>query len=139
MRIPDILMLIITIIIGLLTIVEKSKIVKFHPISWLFGNEEMRKKINNINDTVFILSQKIDELGICELEHYRKQAKLFISSFATDLRRAKKENINPLDIKSETEFISIVDLCNEYCNKNWNSKVKHDAEYIKQVYEMLDK
>ncbi len=139
MTIGDYILMGMTGLISFLTIVEKSQKIKWRPISWLLGKEETNKKIEEVYKLVKILSDKIDKLSEDEIEHYRKQAKILISGFATDLRVGGKKKISPLNIKSETEFISIADLCKEYLDKGWNSKVKHDAKYICDIYESIDK
>ena len=51
--------------------------------------------------------------------------KIHISNFANDLRYGVR--------KSESQFIAIIELCDEYLDNNWNSKVRLDAEFIKKA------
>lgn len=116
----------LTILGGILTVIEKSQKVKWRPISWLLGKEETDKKLDVIQNSIICLQNKVDKSTKEEREHYKKQAKILITDFATDLRNNIK--------KSETEYIAILELCKEYLDKGWNSKIKFDAEYIIKKY-----
>lgn len=124
---------ILATIITILTILEKTQKIKFKPISWIVGN-----RTNEIKEMIDVLSNKIDDLSDREIQHYKLNAMIAISGFATDLRNSRKDGKLPLEVKSETEFIAISELCKEYLNKNWNTKIRHDAEFIYETYKSID-
>ena len=92
--------------------------IKFSPISLFL--KWLGKKINaDINARVVKLEDTV-------LENHKKELRIQISNFASDLRH----NVT----KSESQFIAIIELCDEYLANKWNSKVKLDAEFIKEEY-----
>ena len=135
MNTADYIMLGITATIGILTIIEKSKKLKIKPITWLLGRENINNKIDALTEKISNMHIDLCNINDRELNHYKQQAKIFISDFAADLRKCKKENI--LKVKSKGQFCSIIDLCNEYMDKGWNSEVRHDAEYIEEIFDSL--
>lgn len=92
--------------------------IKFSPISIFL--KWLGKKINaDINARVVKLETTVTE-------NHKKELRIQISNFASDLRH----NVS----KSESQFIAIIQLCDEYLDNKWNSKVKLDAEFIKEEY-----
>ncbi len=92
--------------------------IKFSPITLFL--KWLGKKINaDINARVVKLEDTV-------LENHKKELRIQISNFASDLRH----NVP----KSESQFIAIIELCDEYLENKWNSKVKLDAEFIKEEY-----
>lgn len=102
--------------------------IKINPISsllkWIGNNlnSEPNKKIDELSARLTKLDETVEE-------NRKKDLKMRISDFASDLRHNQ--------IKSESQFDSIVDLCDEYLDHGWNSKVKLDARFIKDQYNDL--
>lgn len=92
--------------------------VKINPISYL-----LKKAGNIINADI---NAKVDRLENYVTENHKQELRIQISNFASDLRHNEP--------KSESQFISIIQLCDEYLANKWNSKVKLDAEFIKSEY-----
>ena len=104
--------------IAVLSIFFEIVPIKFSPISLFL--KWLGKKINaDINVRVVKLEDTV-------LENHKKELRIQISNFASDLRH----NVT----KSESQFIAIIELCDEYLANKWNSKVKLDAEFIKEEY-----
>lgn len=104
--------------------------IKVNPLSYLF--KKFGKAINSdVNFKIDKLTTEINMLKSTAEENRKKELKIHISNFASDLRH----NI----VKSESQFIAIIELCDEYINNNWNSKVRMDAEFIKDEYLRLGK
>ena len=99
--------------------------IKVNPISYLF--KKFGKAINaDVNSKVDKLTDEVSNLKSTTEENRRKELKIHISNFASDLRHGIR--------KSESQFIAIIELCDEYLNNKWNSKVRLDAEFIKDEY-----
>ncbi len=92
--------------------------VKFNPISYI-----LKKLGGMMNADLNIRLSKLEEYVT---ENHKKELRIQISNFASDLRH----NVP----KSESQFIAIIQLCDEYLENKWNSKVKLDAEFIKGEY-----
>ena len=92
--------------------------IKFNPISYI-----LKKAGNIINADI---NAKVDRLETYVTESHKQELRIQISNFASDLRH----NVP----KSESQFIAIIQLCDEYLANKWNSKVKLDAEFIKSEY-----
>lgn len=113
-----------SIAIILSTFVEIAPI-KVNPLSYLF--KKFGKAINaDVNSKVDKLTDEVSNLKTTTEENRRKELKIHISNFASDLRHGIR--------KSESQFIAIIELCDEYLNNKWNSKVRLDAEFIKDEY-----
>ena len=109
------------------TFIEISP-VKINPLSCLF--KKFGKALNSeVNLKVDKLTTELTKLKTTTEENRRKELKIHISNFASDLRHGVR--------KSESQFIAIIELCDEYLNNNWNSKVRLDAEFIKEEYVRL--
>ena len=109
------------------TFIEISP-VKINPLSCLF--KKFGKALNSeVNLKVDKLTTELTTLKTTTEENRRKELKIHISNFASDLRHGVR--------KSESQFIAIIELCDEYLNNNWNSKVRLDAEFIKEEYVRL--
>lgn len=107
-------------------VLEFAPKIKINPLSFLLNT--LGKKINqDIYTKVDELTTKVQELDTNSKENHKKQLRIQISNFANDLRYGEK--------KSEGQFIAIIELCDEYLDNKWNSKVKLDAEFIKREYE----
>ena len=92
--------------------------VKFSPISSFL--KWLGKKINaDINARVVKLEDTV-------AKNHKQELRIQISNFASDLRH----NVP----KSESQFVAIIQLCDEYLDHEWNSKVKLDAQFIKDEY-----
>ena len=92
--------------------------IKFSPISSFL--KWLGKKINaDINARVVKLEDTV-------AKNHKQELKIQISNFASDLRH----NVP----KSESQFVAIIQLCDEYLGHEWNSKVKLDAQFIKDEY-----
>lgn len=99
--------------------------IKVNPLSYLF--KKFGKAINaDVNSKVDKLTDEVTNLKSTTEENRRKELKIHISNFASDLRHGIR--------KSESQFIAIIELCDEYLNNKWNSKVRLDAEFIKDEY-----
>ena len=92
--------------------------VKINPISYM-----LKKAGNIINADI---NAKVDRLEAYVTETHKQELRIQISNFASDLRHNEP--------KSESQFIAIIQLCDEYLANKWNSKVKLDAEFIKGEY-----
>ena len=62
-------------------------------------------------------------------DYHQEDAKILISDFVQDIKNG--------EMKSETQWISMLNFVNEYINKGWNSKVKQDALFIEREYQKL--
>lgn len=92
--------------------------IRWNPISYILG-----KAGDIINADI---NAKVDKLEAYVTKTHKQELKIQISNFASDLRHNEP--------KSESQFIAIIELCDEYLANNWNSKVKLDAEFIKGEY-----
>lgn len=92
--------------------------IRFSPISSFL--KWLGKKINaDINARVVKLEDTV-------AKNHKQELRIQISNFASDLRH----NVP----KSESQFVAIIQLCDEYLDHEWNSKVKLDAQFIKDEY-----
>lgn len=99
--------------------------IKVNPLSYLF--KKFGKALNSeVNAKVDKLTDEFTTLKTTTEENRRKELKIHISNFASDLRHGIR--------KSESQFIAIIELCDEYLGNKWNSKVRLDAEFIKEEY-----
>lgn len=102
--------------------------IKVNPVSYLF--KKFGKAINaDVNAKVDKLTDEVKILKSITEENRKKELRIHISNFASDLRHGIR--------KSESQFIAIIGLCDEYLGNKWNSKVKLDAEFIKEEYMRL--
>lgn len=92
--------------------------IKWNPISYF-----LKKAGNVINADI---NAKVDKLEAYVNKNHKQELRIQISNFASDLRHNEP--------KSESQFIAIIELCDEYLANKWNSKVKLDAEFIKSEY-----
>lgn len=104
--------------IAILSIFFEIVPIKFSPISSFL--KWLGKKINaDINARVVKLEDTV-------AKNHKQELRIQISNFASDLRH----NVP----KSESQFVAIIQLCDEYLGHEWNSKVKLDAQFIKDEY-----
>lgn len=108
----------ILVVLSLCGIVIEITPIKINPISYL-----LKKAGNIINADI---KEKVDRLEKNLIENHKQELRIQISNFASDLRHNEP--------KSESQFIAIIQLCDEYLENKWNSKVKLDAEFIKSEY-----
>lgn len=92
--------------------------IKWNPVSYFLG------KVGNIINAD--INNKVDKLEAYVTKTRKQELRIQISNFASDLRHNEP--------KSESQFIAIIELCDEYLANKWNSKVKLDAEFIKSEY-----
>ena len=127
----EIINTILLILAGLGVVVEVTPI-KINPISsllkWLGKalNIETTKNILELHDKLNHVTNKVEKLEDVTKENRKKYLQIAISDFASDLRHNQ--------IKSESQFISIIELCNEYRSKGYNGKIKLDAQFIESEY-----
>lgn len=105
-------------ILALCGIVIEITPIKVNPISYL-----LKKAGSIINADI---KERVDRLEKNLIENHKQELRIQISNFASDLRHNEP--------KSESQFIAIIQLCDEYLENKWNSKVKLDAEFIKSEY-----
>ncbi len=105
-------------ILALCGIVIEITPIKINPVSYL-----LKKAGNIINADI---KERVDRLEKNLIENHKQELRIQISNFASDLRHNEP--------KSESQFIAIIQLCDEYLENKWNSKVKLDAEFIKSEY-----
>lgn len=105
-------------ILALCGIVIEITPIKINPVSCL-----LKKAGNIINADI---KERVDRLEKNLIENHKQELRIQISNFASDLRHNEP--------KSESQFIAIIQLCDEYLENKWNSKVKLDAEFIKSEY-----
>lgn len=104
--------------IAILSVFFEIVPIKFSPISSFL--KWLGKKINaDINARVVKLEDTV-------AKNHKQELRIQISNFASDLRH----NVP----KSESQFVAIIQLCDEYLGHEWNSKVKLDAQFIKDEY-----
>lgn len=108
-------------IMAMFGIVVEITPVKINPISYV-----LKKAGNIINADI---NAKVDRLENYVTENHKQELRIQISNFASDLRHNEP--------KSESQFIAIIQLCDEYLANKWNSKVKLDAEFIKSEYQKI--
>ena len=104
------------ILISILSLIEIVPI-KISPIEFI------GKKLNKLTN------EKLDKLDKKIEDYHQEDAKILISDFVQDIKNG--------EIKSETQWISMLNFVNEYINKGWNSKVKQDALFIEREYQKL--
>ena len=105
-------------ILAMCGIVVEITPIKINPISYV-----LKKAGNIINAEI---NAKVDNLEAYVNKPHKQELRIQISNFASDLRHNEP--------KSESQFIAIIELCDEYLANKWNSKVKLDAEFIKSEY-----
>lgn len=105
-------------IITIISVLIEITPIRLNPISYLL------KKIGNMMNAD--INHRLNKLEEYVIENHKKELRIQISNFASDLRH----NVP----KSESQFIAIIQLCDEYLENKWNSKVKLDAEFIKNEY-----
>ena len=105
-------------ILAMCGIVVEITSIKINPISYV-----LKKAGNIINADI---NAKVDNLEAYVNKTHKQELRIQISNFASDLRHNEP--------KSESQFIAIIELCDEYLANKWNSKVKLDAEFIKSEY-----
>mgnify|MGYP004496372803 FL=1 len=104
------------ILISILSLIEIVPI-KISPIEFI------GKKLNKLTN------EKLDKLDKKIEDYHQEDAKILISDFVQDIKNG--------EMKSETQWISMLNFVNEYINKGWNSKVKQDALFIEREYQKL--
>lgn len=111
---------------GVVVEITPIKINPFSKLAAWIGRAANAELIEQVNG----LEKKIDEVRRESIKDHKKESRIFISNFANDIRRGVH--------KDESQYIAIMDLVNEYLSNGWNSKVKMEAEFIKNTYnEML--
>lgn len=115
-------------ILATMGIVFEITPIKVNPISsilrWIGRqtNKELNEKIDVVCRDLGYVKQ--------DLEHSKKkQSRILISNFANDIRHGEE--------KTESQYIAIMDLVNEYLTHGWNSKVQMEAIFIKNQYELI--
>ena len=116
----------ILVVFGIFGIaIETSPKIKWNPYSELFKfigkrvNEETNTKVENLTTKVNNIENKLHQ-------DKKKEYSIMISNFASDLKHG--------EIKSESQFIAIIELCDEYVANGWNGKIKLDTAFIKEEY-----
>ena len=116
----------IFVIFGIFGIaIETSPKIKWNPYSELFKfigkrvNEETNTKVESLTTKVNNIENKLHE-------DKKKEYSIMISNFASDLKHGV--------IKSESQFVAIIELCDEYVANGWNGKIKLDTAFIKEEY-----
>lgn len=105
--------------------VETSPKIKWNPYSEFLKfigkkiNEETNTKVENLTNKVNSIENKLHQ-------DKKKEYSIMISNFASDLKHG--------EIKSESQFIAIIELCDEYVANGWNGKIKLDTAFIKEEY-----
>ena len=82
-------------------------------------NEETNAKVEDLTNKVNNIENKLHE-------DKKKEYSIMISNFASDLKHGV--------IKSESQFIAVIELCDEYVAQGWNGKIKLDTAFIKEEY-----
>lgn len=106
-------------------VVETSPKIKWNPYSTILKfigkkvNEEANAKVEDLTNKVNNIENKLHE-------DKKKEYSIMISNFASDLKHGV--------IKSESQFIAIIELCDEYVAQGWNGKIKLDTAFIKEEY-----
>lgn len=116
----------IFVIFGIFGIaIETSPKIKWNPYSELFKfigkrvNEETNTKVESLTTKVNNIENKLHE-------DKKKEYSIMISNFASDLKHGV--------IKSESQFVAIIELCDEYVANGWNGKIKLDSMFIQEEY-----
>lgn len=106
-------------------VIEATPKIKFNPYSAILKfvgkkvNEETNAKVEDLTNKVNNIENKLHE-------DKKKEYSIMISNFASDLKHGV--------IKSESQFIAIIELCDEYVAQGWNGKIKLDTAFIKEEY-----
>lgn len=116
----------IFILLGMFgVVIEATPKIKINPYSTILKfigkkvNEETNKKVENLTSEISNIKNKLHE-------DKKKEYSIMISNFASDLKHG--------EIKSESQFIAIIELCDEYVANGWNGKIKLDTAFIKEEY-----
>lgn len=113
------------VILSVFSIFLEVTPIKVNPLSSIL--RFIGKKINEeTNDNVTKLVDKIENLEKEIKVNKKKQYSLIISNFASDLRHGI--------IKSESQYIAMLELCDEYLANGWNGKIKLDSIFIREEY-----
>lgn len=115
----------IVVILSVFSIFLEVTPIKVNPLSSIL--RFIGKKINEeTNDNVTKLVDKIENLEKEIKVNKKKQYSLIISNFASDLRHGV--------IKSQSQYIAMLELCDEYLANGWNGKIKLDSIFIREEY-----
>lgn len=113
------------VILSVFSIFLEVTPIKVNPLSSIL--RFIGKKINEeTNDNVTKLVDKIENLEKEIKVNKKKQYSLIISNFASDLRHGV--------IKSQSQYIAMLELCDEYLANGWNGKIKLDSIFIREEY-----
>ena len=106
-------------------VIETSPKIRWNPYSELL--KFIGKKVNEETNTkVEYLASEVNNIKNKLHEDKKKEYSIMISNFASDLKHGV--------IKSESQFIAIIELCDEYVAQGWNGKIKLDTAFIKEEY-----
>lgn len=116
----------LVVLLGMFGIViETSPKIKWNPYTTIL--KFIGKKINEeTNSKVEDLTNKVNNIENKLHEDKKKEYSIMISNFASDLKHG--------EIKSESQFVAIIELCDEYVANGWNGKIKLDTAFIKEEY-----
>ena len=124
-NISNLFVLLATLLATFGIFIETSPKIKYNPYSAIFKfigkkiNEETNKKVEDLKNKVNSIETKLHN-------DKKKEYSIMISNFASDLKHGQ--------IKSESQFVAIIELCDEYVANGWNGKIKLDTAFIKEEY-----
>ncbi len=115
----------ISSVLALLSFFIEFTPIKAKPLSFLFKN--LGKSLNSeVNVKIDNLANDFSNYKMSQEDRIRKELRKRISDFAQDIKHGV--------VKSETQYIAIIDDCDEYLNNHWNSGAELDAQFIKDTF-----
>ena len=109
--------------LGVFSLIEFTPI-KFSPLDFI--GKRLNKTTNeNLERTNENLKKTNEHLET----YHQEEAKILITDFVQDIKNG--------EVKSETQWIAMMNFVNEYIEKGWNSEIKQDALYIEKKYKEI--
>ena len=127
-EISNIIIIVCTALTAILTIIEKSKAIKWKPLSKLFGNNELNKKIDNITNQQQEFMTRLNQI---EDENDKREIKR-LRAYILDYANQKCEQGIKMTNEQETYFD---ECCIDYESliKKHNLQNGHTMQSMKLV------
>ena len=135
--INDYIVLIVAIIGGILTIIEKSNKIKLNPITNAFRKafkEEATKIVKPLENEIANIKNDISKLGKEQQEYESRDLRRYILGFASEIRNGIKKTNDEYE-----DFFRAVDRYEELIKelKIKNGFVENEVNYVKSKYNKI--
>lgn len=129
----DYLVLIVAILGGILTIIEKSKKLKANPLTGLF-RKAIKDEIKPLEAEVNNVKNDISNLNNEQKEFESRYLRRYILTYASEIRNGKKKTNDEYE-----DFFRAVDRYEELIKKLKikNGYVENEVKYVKQKYNKI--